>query len=432
MKPQRLINFMETGSGVAILAGFLLMLAGGGAVWLGFPMSEPVKGLELAWLLPGGIHTGISPATAFLGLVAILGVFVLMGWRNLAFVAWMLAWLLLFHFFWQLATYDSEWLLHYMQDSLVRSDIQRFNITHALINKGVEPSLRYITEFEHLGSRLNLVWEVLGWGWVLGVLGMTVAATGLRLRHRLSVPGDSLLLWAIIMPLLILMLTGWPTLSADLAHRRGDAQLAAGETAAALESYRAALDRDPVLASSAPFLNKVSRAYLSAYGEDDPRAVLTLLDQALVQKTSEQAEHLLNTRRPLQGGPFDAAIEDRLSQMEVQIYLNRGLAAEKESNYPLAIAYYRLALRGDPAAIHARYFLARALLETRDTTEAMKIADALPDAVYHASVKADFYGLIGDVYRVLGDHNRAREAYATAYQLDNKDNYRPMKELSGT
>lgn len=432
MKTHRLIAFIETGSGVILLAGFLLMLAGGVSVWLGFPMSAPVKGLALQLILPGGMPLGVSPATVFLGCVALLGLCVALGWKKIALAFWLFAWLLLFYFAWQLAAYDAGWLVEYMQDSVVRGDIQRFNNTHALVNKGVEPSLVYITEFGYLTDRLRLVWEILGWGWILGVLGMVATAIGLCMRGRLPLSGGFVALLAIATPVGALALIGGPTLTAEYAYRQADQRLARGEASAALDAYRTALDRDGVLALSAPFLDKVSRAYLALHGEDDPHAVLALIGQALSRKALVQAEGLLNTHQAMAGTPFDAAMQDRLKQLQVQVYLKQGLTADQEANYQLAIAFYRQALQIDPKLVNASYFLGRALLEVRSTEEALLIAQALPDAVHHASIKSDFYGLIGDIYRTTGDNNLAREAYAKAYELDNKDNYRPMKELSGT
>ena len=432
MKSRRLIDFLEAGSGVAIVAGLLLMLASGLSVWLGFPMSEPVKGLALNLTWPGDAAVGVSPAGVFLGLAALLAVFAGLGWKKPVLVAWLLAWLLLFYFVWQLTAYDTVWLTEYMQDSVYRGDIQRYNNIFGLLNKGVEPSLTYITEFEHLDDRLHLVWEILGWGWMLGVVGMVVTAIGLRLRRRLPGSGALVALLALATPLCLVLLIGWPTFAGDAAHRRGDVQLARGEAGAALENYRTAFERDPVLALSAPFLDKVSRAALAVYGENDDRVLLALLNQLLVQDALEPAEQLLNTRQAPQGGYFGAAMQARLVVLRAQTYLRRGVNADKKENYPLAIAYYRQALLVEPAQINAQFFLARALLAVRDTGGAMLIAQALPDQVYIASVKADFYSLIGDIHRITGDHNRAREAYAQAYELDNKDNYRPMKELSGT
>lgn len=431
---RRVSVILSSGIAVAFVAGMLLALAGGMSVWLRFPMSAPVPGTAVLMVVPGLSGLDLPIATLFLALVLLLLVASLANWRPLVGVAWLAAWMVLFYFPWQILFHDPQWLLEYMRDSVLRGDLQRFINSHFLKNKGVEPTLTYITDFEHLADRTLLIWHLLGWGWMLSLLGLIIFAIGQSLRRGFPVTGRSALLVGLSSPGLLLIVVGFPALVADWQHYRADRLLATDEPRKALQAYARAINLDPMLGYSAPFLTKVSKAYYLIVGEAEPSAQLYLVNEDLKRKPLDLAEaRLANIDvHTLPPSPFSASMASLIRKKRAEAYISRGVIADKRGDLSISIRYYKLALEIDPTLINAQFFLAKALLDVRDLNGALQIALSLPEQVYHSSVKADFYSLIGDCYRLMGETNKAREAYFTSYELDNKDNYRSMKELSGT
>ena len=431
---RRVLAFLVSGAGVALATGLLLVMVGSVSIWLRFPMSAPVAGTAVPLLVPGLPGLGLPIGTLFFGLLVFMLVASLLRWRLLTVVAWGLAWLALFYFPWQLIFHDPQWLLQFMRDSVMRGDLQRFNNSHMMVNKGVEPSLMYITDFEHLTDRASLVWRMLGWGWILSLLGLMIFAIGQFLRRGFPVSARNFLLLSVLSPVLLMMGVGISSLIGDWQHYRGDHLLATGAPKEAVQAYAKAIHRDPLLGHSAAFLTKVSKAYYLAYGAAEPHAHLYLLNEELVLKVLNAAESRLASMSSvtLAPSPFSASMTALIRKKRAETYLGQSLFADKVGELNVAIKYYQWVLQIDPTLVNAQYFLAKTLMDVRNLDAGMQIALTLPDKVYHTSVKADFYSLIGDGYRLQGQMDKAREAYSASYELDSKDNYRPLKELSGT
>lgn len=431
---RRGLAVLTSGPGVALITGVLLVLFGGMSVWLRFPMSAPVLGTAVPLVVPGLPGLSLPIATLFFAPLLFMVVASLTGWRLLTGVAWLLTWLALFYFPWQLIFHDPQWLLEFIRDSVIRDDLQRFDNAHFLANKGVEASLVFITDFEHLADRALLIWRLLGWGWMLSLLGLVIFAIGQCLRHAFPVANLSVLLFGLLSPVLLLTAVGFSALVGDLRHYRADLLLATGAPKLALQAYAQAIDKDPVLGYSTAFLTKVSRAYYLAYGAAEPHAQWYLLNEELELKALVAAEARLASIGilPLPSSPFSASMATLIRKQRAEIYLGQGIIADKEGELTVAINYYQRVLQIDPALVTAQYFLANTLLDVRNLDAAMQIALSLPEQVYHTSVKANFYSLIGDGYRLKGQTNKSREAYFTSYEMDSTDNFRAVKELSGT
>lgn len=428
------IGFAQSGRGVALLAGAFLALAGSLSVWLRSPLSEPLSGLQVPFFAAGGALMGPPIAVLVLTGLCLLLAVSLLRWRGTAFTAWALTWLLLFSFPGQLLFLDSTWILEYMRDSVLRSDIQRFTNIYFLKNKGVEPSLVYITDFEHLGDRAALVWQLLGWGWLLAGIGLVLLGISLGLRRMLPLGRAGILLFALAGPALLLLAMGFPALIAEARHDEGDRRLAAGAYQEALNAYIQALAHDPMLGHSALFLTKVSKAYYQAYGDAEPLGQYFLLSEEVSQKAHDNTEMRLAGLRHLQfePSPFRDSMVRLIAKKTAETYIILGINAFNEGTLVKAGEYFLAALDKDPGLVNARFFLAKTLLDTRSLDTGLKLAESLSDQVYHPSIKADFYSLLGDFHLRMGDLNKAREAYLASYELDNKDNYRAMKEISGT
>jgi tetratricopeptide (TPR) repeat protein len=358
----------------------------------------------------------------------------LLRWHVSSFLAWSASWLLLFSFPGQLMFLDSTWVLQYMRDSVLRGDLQRFINSFFLKNKGVEPSLVYITDIEHLSDRAALVWQLMGWGWLLTAIGLVLIVISMRLRRILPVGGIPTMMFALVSPIVLLLVIGSSSLIGEARQMEGDRKLAQGAYREAVNAYTQALDQDALLGRSTPFLTKVSAAHYLAYGDSEPLAQYFLLNQEVVSKTLDQAEDRMRTFSTLQfkDSPFRESMIRLIAKKTAETYVSLGIDAITKGNVGKSRQYFEIALAMDPDLVNAQFFLAKTLLDTNSLVAGLKLAESLPDKVYHPSVKADFYSLIGDFHRRTGNLIKAREAYSSSYELDNKDNYRAMKEISGT
>lgn len=406
----------------------LLLLAGVLSVWLKFPVSAPLRGIEVP---SAGLGTTLPLAWLVLG-VFLLAIMAAIPRRwGLAALATVAAWVLLMLFPLQLMSVDPQWIDLYMRESLQRANIQAY-LGSYLLNVGLEPTILYISDFLALDSRLELVLSVLGWGWSLAVLGLALWSLGLA--ARMSPLARVVFLLAI--PVLVcasLALRAVPMLHAESLRTQGDTLLAQGRHAEALRMYTEALRQDRVLSLSRPFIQSISRAHFLLHGEQDPYALLYRLTD-LLAGDPPGALDLLASSRPtsMARTPYREAMRAQLLREEVEIEVQLSATLLRGLSYAQAGMYLERAFAGAPEALHVRLMLAKLRMDQKDYVAALEVLEPMPARVYHVTVQADIYSLMGDCYERLGESVKARDAYFAAYELDNKENYRVFKALSGT
>ncbi len=421
-----------------LIVGLVLALAGGLTEWLSFPLSEPVKGLDVRIqeisLLGNLVAVPFFPGILYLLFLSLSVASLVLRWRVASAPALLLSLLVLLYFPVHVLFGDQQWVPAYVDDSTQRSDLQRFFDTHFLKNKGTEPSMAYIPSYQYLADRAYLVWLMLGWGWMLAFIGTLLLVVQLQRMNWLLSSWVALAFLSVLVLAGLFALVGFSGLRGDIFHHRGDVHLAAGAYRSALNTYAAALRHDRALFRSGPFLLKVSNAHYQRFGEENPYGQVYLAAAEIEQRKFEEAELRLTLLKStaLDGSAFKEAIKDYASRLRVQNYVNRGSLLYTRGEVVEAIRYYQAALAEDPALINARFFLAVALMDLRQYEEGITLLQGLLDDVYHTSVKADFYSTIGDCYQRMGDGMAAREAYSKSYELDNKDNFRALKALAGT
>lgn len=421
-----------------LVSGLGLALMGGVTEWLSFPLSAPVGALAVTVqeipVLGTRVPVHFSPGALYLLFVVLIVAGFHLPWRSALATPLFLSLLMLVYFPAYILSGEQHWMLTYLDDSIERGNLQRFLGAHFLTNKGLEPTLTYITSYQYLVDRIYLIWHMLGWGWLLAIFGTSLLALVLQMMGRLM-PSFGLTLIAIpLLPAGVLALTGFSCYQAESLHHRGDTSMASGAYRRALQQYATALRYDPALSYSEPFLLKVSKAHYQLFGELAPYGQVYLASEEIKEKEFTQAELRLTLFKSLAlpPSPFKEAIEEYSGRLRVQNYVDRGSFFYHNGEMSKALRYVQAALVEEPASITARFVLAKGLLDLNEPDRALALLQDLVNDVYQPSVKADVYSTIGDCYTKMEDWVAARKAYFMSYELDDKDNFRAVKELSGT
>jgi tetratricopeptide (TPR) repeat protein len=415
--------------------GLLLAIVGSVAQWVSFPLALPVSGLALPFVA-GAAHVPslLSQGTVLAVLAALAAGFVLLGQRTWAAACLVAGTGIAAYAVAYIAFVEPSYVATYVQDSIQRSSLQRFLNAYFWANKDVEPSLTYLPSYAYLNQRLEIVWHCLGWGWMMAVIGLSLAVgvlyrTATKSAVKLWLPVSSA---AVV--LFVGIASGLSPVAADYYQRRGDAELSAGAYERALGSFERALRLDASLGFSEPFMTKVSKVYYQLGGSLDPYAQLHLAMLEIPRFQYEKAEFRLGQVREssLPESVFKGPMIRFVEAKRADALLSKALIRYKQANLPEAAAAFEQALRITPHALHLQFFAARVYFDTRDYVRAARLIEDIVPRISSASVQADLYSTLGDAYLYAGDQKRAREAYFTSFSLDSKGNYRAVKALSGT
>jgi len=416
----------RTLSAPLVVFAMLLALLGTVVDWLSFPLSTG---------LPGRVAGPWGPVPAAFIAVAGLAAGALAHWRGrsrLAALVYCSLAVFLLALLPRIMFAESDWLSRYMRDSTARSGLQGYLAAIPEPNFNVEPTLEYLTSFEHLGERLQIALATLGAGWVLAALAVAVCFCALWASPR--APSRPTTLLALGLPLAVALALALPGIVAEVQHLAGDRELAAGNAAAALEKYAAALQRDAVLGESQPFLAKVARAHYRLYGDAHPFSRLHLAERDSLERKFEAAVMHLQLMRGgrLPASPFSKPMRAYADHLESRIQSGRGIAWGQRAMPGLASARYEDALRADAGFADTAYYRASTDLELRIDASARWRLDALTGRIAPRPLQADLSATTGDAWRQRRDWAAARELYRKSYELDELQNYRAYKALSGS
>lgn len=220
----------------------------------------------------------------------------------------------------------------------------------------------------------------------------------------------------------------------------GDAFLLAGNGMGALHAYSQALEENPELAYSEPFLQKAAMAFnvasggrhtLGSLGQD-----LELAERGNSETFSLQAQaarsRLLEPLRSeiYSSSGLESALVAAAVRLDSKLWLLEGLRHARAGRYSEALSDY-LHSKENPNSLES-FYLAHAYLQLHEPERTLQILNDLEKQVGQPSIRADLFCTIGDAYTTLGDIVRARAMYLKCRELDKVDNFRAVKALSGS
>ena len=404
-----------------------IMVLGAQGVWIHYPLSLPVHGLDWHGTDPAVWRR--FAAAPFLLLLTMALVLLLSGRPRsgqvllaLAIVFLLavpgLAWLL-----------DPAWLINYIQDGVQYDKFQFYiPLSGGIPSTSFDPFLSSPDKFQYLPDRARIIMDMLGWGWSVCLLG--VSALVLLLHRSAKIFSLRSMAWSVVGGVMVIGLLGFNTLRAEFNYRTGDQRLGLGDYAGALQAYKLAIERDPLLARSPVYLYNVAKAYYQLAGANDPRG--QLYADTVVKTNQERAKALLAISAT---HPDDSTLGQALSRMayrkEAELWLSQSVRAYKNGALGTAVFGLRrvLAAHESPST---RFFLARVLGQLREFGEAQQQLQQLLPVVHNTSVQAAIYNALGDVHAAAGRLEQARLAYAQSYKLDKSGNLWAIKGLGGT
>ncbi|MDO8412569.1 MAG: hypothetical protein Q7S51_02140 [Gallionellaceae bacterium] len=412
---------------ILMIAVVCILAVGAQGVWISYPLSLPIPGLDWQGVGPAGWRRFL--AAPFLFFLASALLLLLLGRQRSA--SWALvmacvsllavpgvAWLL-----------DATWLNRYIEEGVQYDKFQFYiPLSGGIPSTSFDPYLNSPDKYQYLPDRARIIVDILGWGWSVCVLGM-LALLGL-LRRAGKISSLHNIFWPVLGGVVVIGLMGMNTLRADLNYRTGDQRLGLGDYTGALKAYTLAINCDPVLASSPVYLQNVAKAYYQLRGADDPRG--QLYADALSKVNQERAKALLAFSA---ASPDDSALGRALSKMaerkEAELWVNQSVRAYKNGDLGTAVFGLRrvLAAKDSPST---RFFLARVLGQLREFDEAERQLKQLLSGIQNASVQAAIYNALGDVHAAAGHLEQARTDYAMSYKLDKSGNLWAIKGLGGT
>lgn len=406
--------------------------------WIWFPLTEDIPGTNLSWYSGDRSY---SVGTIFQICILCGGLLLLMRQLvALVFISSGLA--LLFLAPLESIATDPEWLKTYVTESGDRLELADFMKRVYEPNIDNQPTFVAVTQFESVSDQLEIAVASLGIGWYFALFNTVGLLLILIMRWRMPVN------WipASLIVVGLLVINGYGTVThlvqAESAREQGDQYLVTGEPRRALHAYATALERNPALGHSFPFLLKVSEVYGLLYGDAHPLSSIAKLGsfaQRPVRRIDSQRAVLKNVRVRLldaasQHTPstqLERSLNKLARRMMSDIWVQEGLGEFNENNLHRAANAFQNAISWRDT-VPTRFYLATTYIQLGNEHQAINILNVLRQQVTSSIFRANIECTLGDAYTQVGDLENARAAYLECKDHDNSQNYRVVKALSGS
>ena len=345
--------------------------------------------------------------------------------------------------------YDHHLLVMYMEQSEERAALQGFITQYYWSNINPDHLVTLVGKYEHLWQRLILKWNVVGVGCKTAFIGALILFFSDIFTVRFS-SGVLFIVTALIVTGALALAV--PVIRADIAHHQGDTLSIIGKQRQALEAYNTAIELDPMLAYSVPFLIKASRLYHRIESGRSLLGGLYLLNMAITGTGSRQLsesflEKLDNAQlviselmsldkkvKPLEpeATKLQLAIMRQSLKQSTSAWVSRGLLEYSNGLRLESLRSFQNALKENQSQVHVKYFIAHILMELKRSNESVILLSSAIQSVRSKQLRADFLCTIGNAYENLDKPLLARDAYTLCYELDPVYNYRAVRHLSGT
>lgn len=414
-----------------IVLAFLVLgvVAGAHGTWIHYPLSSPIRGLDWRSLDPSWWRS--FAAAPFIICMFSAVYFLLSNNVRIGSVFLAAAAVAILAIPEYILLGDSFWFKTYIDDGLQHDKFQfLIPFLGGTPSTNFDPYLNSPDKFQYLPDRARIVMAMLGWGWIVSLIGLL--ALMMLLRRLGKLPSLRRVLLASGAGVLLIGMIFSGALRADLAYRKGDQQLELGNYGSALKAYARAIELDPQLANSSVYLHNVSKAYYQTGGANDPRAYLYMAD-VVTAVGQEGAKALLATTTTTNDGSELGRALNRMALRRIsELWINEGVRAYKHGDFGTVTLGLRRVLSQHQDWRHARFFLARVLGELRQFDDAASQLNDLLPTINNNSIKAAIYSALGDVHAAAGHVAEARRHYVMSYSLDKSSNLWAIKGLGGT
>lgn len=398
-------------------------------VWIRFPLSAPIHGLEWQSADPAWWRR-FAALPFLLCLIPSMGALFL-GYRRLGSLLLAAAIVALIAVPSLGCLVDTQWFERYVNDGIEQGRFQfLISFLGGIPSANFNPFMSQADGYQYLPDRVRILANMLGWGWTICLAAVAGLIFVLRRLERLMSLGE--VLKPAIVGIVLLAVAGSNVLLADLRYRQGDQRLSVGDYRGALAAYTAALDGDPLLGQSRVFLYNVSRVYYQLGGADDPRGQL-YVDQNFTAEAQEIAKALLIISAAHNDGTaLGAALARMARRREAELWISQSMRAYRNHDLGSSAIGLRRVLATHDNWRYVHFFLGRVLGQLREFDEAERQLNNLLKTVQNRSLEAAIYNALGDVHAAAGKLEQARGDYAKAYALDKTGNLWAIRGLGGT
>jgi hypothetical protein len=429
-------------SGPVVFSVFCLLLAlvAVRGEWLTFPLRASLSAVDISLSLEAPRRLIEIPVAKLFRLLVLAGVLAAIFSRFSAVVLYSAALVVLGLVPVCAAFGRVSWLEGYVRESSERLVLGAYANEHFVSNSSPEPAFTPALEFETAGQQLAVGFSMLGWGWYIAFGSLVVLTLMLYRGWRERMSG-----WvgALSFASFGVLGLGPPLaalLSAQADQDSGDGYLLSGNGAGAIDAYSRAIEKNPALGASRPFLQKASMAFNVASGG---RHVLGVLAQDLDLAGRRDSGNVLDLYAQARSRLFEVmnadsfvatALERPLvaeaERLRAELWLAEGLQLAEERRFPEALgAYLRFTPRPDSMS---SFYLAHAYIALGIGEPAIPLLTELELRVGHPSVRADIHCTLGDAHTATGNIVEARDEYRRCRELDKIDNARALKALTGS
>lgn len=427
----RNLHFRNPISPLPMLCGLSLVLIGSFGPWLTFPLSAPVYVFDVGTPLTVGAICIIAVAFTGIGWIFQFQFLLTIGLVMMALVP--------SRYFLDTWLTNAHRMTMYVNESDQRWQLQEFLSSNYWPNGNPEPGMVLIREVGNLIDRFALAWHMTSWGWTLSAVGIILLLISGQFSSLLRIPCQL----AVIVTLVLSGLTAYPAISAENNRQQGDFLVTLGRAGDAIDTYRDAMNKDPFLQFSRPFVIQLSRIYYAAEGRYSTMAAFYLANRQ-ISSQSQQGRILNGDRinaarryllpallRPIVSDSLETAVIRQSEAEDIRLLILKGISDIEQGDLASAVEVFQQTLERDSSQLHVQFLLAHALRLLGQYDDSIGNLEAMLLSVANDNLRADIICTIGDAHREAGNSLQARTAYTECLDSDSLFNYRAVKQLGG-
>ncbi|MBF0381715.1 MAG: hypothetical protein HQL69_11890 [Magnetococcales bacterium] len=429
---------LANNSGTLIVTALLILIARVGIMgaWITFPLTEAISGHEIVWEI---YNYKIFPAILFLSLF-ITGAVLIFIYRPMAAISLgsSLAILIIIPLY--AAFGRSDWLNETILQTNERKQLSTFLSEHMMKNLNQEPTFISVSQFDTPIEQLLAGIAMLSMMWVFCLTANLVLIAVVQGRSP-GIQGISLVIGGMMVTLLSFTYqSATDIIDSNILHKQGDTSLLNGEMSQARYYYEKAFFHNPALGHSTPFLIKFSQTYTNIeHPFNNLGSVLagTLSQTAgnsnqavpLTRKLRLKALETINLPGPFT--PLEQQLVNDINHTLAKLWVFEGLIFAKEKMLNQALNAFIEASRLDRRHT-TLFYVAQTYLDMGDPGTAITLLTQLTNSITHSSYLADIHCTIGDAQTKQKQYKLARASYWQCKDLDEAENFRVLKALTGS
>lgn len=419
---------------VLILLPMLVIFAGLGGPWLDYPLSGSVKGFQIDVSL---FSVTLPIIEMYVVCIAFFAIAYLYNKIWLAIIVLFVSIALLLSVPLEQAFGQYSSIDLYVQDSVIRRDLQRFFNASFIPNSIDEPSMVLINSYESLQDRLAIAWQMLSWGFILSFIATISLLFVLISNLDKQINIFKILGLFVIIQLSVFVGVSYKAFYAEYLYVDAVNRLKSAEYDKANQLLVSALSADPIRSESTAFMERFVESYYWTHNKDLPISRLFTAKHKVSKRLQSSSDEAIQIYGDIIKSDFgDNQYSDEALAFARKCYselcINNGLLKYNDKKIEEAKYLWSNATQAYNVYWHAVFMSAKTAADLHDYDSCINLITGLIEKTSKHSIVADMYSTIGDCYVGKGDYEKAREAYTLSNKLDPNSNYRALKELGGT